>query len=222
MFNEPAPNTENADEDLHQASDVEKADVDLGAQMASQRDHPIVKAAGDAGEIGDQGPLYGLSAGLLLVGLASGNRRLAGSGVSMCAGVAAADISKRLTKRLVRRTRPHVQLDEGRYKTDAGGSDHKPDQSFPSGHMACSTAAARALSRNFLPAGAAAGVTATAVGISRVAKGAHWPLDVIAGAVIGLAAEAVSARFLKFGAVFIARVSGTRRGIASFSLSRRS
>ena len=113
--------------------------------------------------------------------------------------VGAADLSKRLVKGLVRRTRPHVLLDDGRYKTEAGGSAQKPEQSFPSGHTAGSVAAARALSRNFPAAGAAAGAAAVGIGISRVAKGAHWPLDVAAGAVIGLAAEALSAMLLRLG-----------------------
>ena len=183
---------------LSEASDAEKADVELGAKVASQRDHPIVKAAGEAaGQAGDQGPLYALSATVLIAGLAARNRRLAGSGISMLAAIAAADASKRLTKALVQRTRPHVLLDHGRYKADAGGSDEKPEQSFPSGHMAGSTAVARALSRNYPKAGAAAGTAAVGIGISRVASGAHWPLDVVGGAAIGLAAEALSAMVLR-------------------------
>ena len=193
------------------ASDVEKADVELGKKLASERDSPAVKAAARAGEIGDQGPLYLLSAALLVAGLAARERRLAGSGISMLAAVGAADLSKRLVKGLVRRTRPHVLLDDGRYETDAGGSEQKPEQSFPSGHTACSVAAARALSRNFPAAGAAAGTAAVAIGISRVAKGAHWPLDVAAGAVIGLAAEALAAMVLRLGwRSYCERVHATR------------
>lgn len=197
--------------ELPRAADVESADVALGKKLASERDSPAVKAAAKAGEIGDQGPLYVLSAALLVAGLAARERRLAGSGISMLVAVGAADLSKRLVKGLVRRTRPHVLLDEGRYDADTGGSSEKPEQSFPSGHTAGSVAAARALSRNFPPAGAAAGVAAVAIGISRVAKGAHWPLDVAAGAVIGLGAEALSAMLLRFGwRRFSERAGGTR------------
>jgi membrane-associated phospholipid phosphatase len=198
MSDDPASNNKSAETDVQTASDVEKADVELGTKIASKRDHPLVKAAGKAGKIGDQAPLYALSAGLLIVGLTSRNRRLADSGVSMLVSIAAADLSKRLTKRFVRRTRPHVLLDHGRYETDSGGSGHKPEQSFPSGHTAGSVAAARALSRSYPRAGAAAGVASVAIGISRIAKGAHWPLDVLGGAIVGLAAEALSAALLKF------------------------
>src|SRR5215218_9749343 len=38
---------------------------------------------------------------------------------------------------------------------------------------------------------------ATALGATRVLKGAHWPLDLLAGAVIGLAAEAATSSLLR-------------------------
>ena len=192
MSNEPAPHSGDEAQHVGGASELEKADVAIGAKLASQRDRPLVKAAGKASKLGDQQPLYAISAGVLIVGLVSRNRRLACSGGAMLAAVGAADLSKRLAKALVRRTRPHVLLDEHRYDSDTGGSERKPEQSFPSGHTACSVAAARALSRDYPRAGVAAGLAATAIGVSRVAKGAHWPLDVLGGAVVGLAAEALS------------------------------
>src|SRR4051812_22241085 len=183
--------------ELADASDLEKVDVELGKRVASQRDEPLAKAAGNASKIGDQGPLYAISAGLLIAGITTRDRRLRDCAITMLAGVAAADLSKRLTKNMVRRTRPHVLLDERRYERESGGSEDKPEQSFPSGHTACSVAAARALSRTYPRAGAAAGVFALAIGISRITKGAHWPLDVLGGGMIGLAAEAVSAMACK-------------------------
>ena len=193
-----------------QRSDVENADIELGAKMASQRDHPAVKAAGVVGKIGDQGPLYVISTALVLVGALTRNTRVISSGLLMGAAVGVADLSKSGIKRLVLRTRPHVLLDEQRYESDAGGSDEKPEQSFPSGHTAGSVAAARALSRDFPSIGAVAGVAAVGIGVSRIAKGAHWPLDVLAGAVIGLAAEAISTSLLRLTAAKVHRLRSCR------------
>lgn len=192
MFEESAPEPEHQHEDVGAASDLERKDVELGAKLAKHRDHPVAKAAGDASKIGDQGPLYAISTAVMLGGLVSRRPAIARSGIFMLAAVGLADVTKRIVKAEVRRTRPHVLLDEDRYAADGGGSPRKPEQSFPSGHTACSAAAARALSREYPKTGIAAGVAAVAIGIARIAKGAHWPLDVCGGAIIGLAAEAVS------------------------------
>jgi membrane-associated phospholipid phosphatase len=182
-----------SDESDSTTSKVEKTDIALGKKIASKRHHPAVKAAASAGKLGDQGPLYALASGVLAVGVASRDRRVTDCGLAMIAAIALADVGKRIAKRVVRRTRPKVLLEEGRYDADTGGSDRKLEQSFPSGHTACTVAAARALSRHFpetMPAAAAATVI---IGLSRVAEGKHWPLDVAAGAVIGLVAEGLSA-----------------------------
>jgi membrane-associated phospholipid phosphatase len=146
-----------------------------------------------------------LSAAVLAGGLISRDRRLAGTGIAMLAAIAGADLGKSLTKGLVHRSRPHVLMDEDRYKAGSGGSDDKPEQSFPSGHTAGSIAVARAVSRNYPRAGAAAGILTVAIGASRLAKGAHWPLDVLGGAVIGLAAEKITAALLGAALVLLTR-----------------
>ncbi len=170
--------------------DLEAADVALGKRVARHRDKPAVKAAGKASEIADQGPLYAISAGVALWGLISGNRRLGRTGVELLVAVGAADAGKSIIKRFVKRTRPYMLLNEGEYESGAGGAGRKPQQSFPSGHMAGSVAFGRALSRTYPKAGALCAAASVGVGWSRVAKGAHWPLDVLAGAVVGLLAEA--------------------------------
>ena len=187
--------SKNQDNNAAPASDLEQADIELGKKIAKHRHHPAAKAAGKAGKFGDQGPLYALSSGILAVGVASRHRRLTDTGLSMLAAIVAADVAKRIAKKLVRRTRPKVLLDEGDYEADTGGSADKKEQSFPSGHTACTVAAARALSRNVPEASVPAAAVSLGIGLSRIAKGEHWPLDVAAGAFIGLAAEALTARF---------------------------
>src|ERR671921_657104 len=104
-------NSRNQNDDAASLSDLERADIDLGKKIAKHRHHPVAKAAGKAGKLGDQGPLYALSSGVLAVGVASRDRRLTDTGLSMLAAIAAADVAKRLVKSLVRRTRPKALLD---------------------------------------------------------------------------------------------------------------
>ena len=184
---------------------VEEADLELGQKLASEKDDPLVHALVKVGNLGDQEPLYGYAACVIGAGLLTWNSRRARLGVSMLLAVASADLGKRFLKNKVTRTRPHVLLDEGRYKTEAGGSEAKPEQSFPSGHVACTVAEARAISRH-TPGAAPWSATGVAIiALARVAKGDHWPLDVAAGLVLGLVAEAVSSGVLRLLGVAPAR-----------------
>jgi len=107
------------------------------------------------------------------------------AGACILVGVGISDVTKSFVKDRVKRSRPHKLLDEGDYQFELGGSDEKKEQSFPSGHVAGTVAAAAAISR-FYPS--AAPYTSSAAGIitlSRVVKGKHWPLDLAAGLAIG-------------------------------------
>lgn len=178
------------------AEEIEQSDIELGEKLASKRNDPVVRSASKVGKLGDQEPLYAGSLVTLIYALATCRLRLAIAAIAVLAGVAAADAGKTVAKRSVHRTRPHVTMDDHRYESGAGGSEQEPEQSFPSGHVACTAAAARALSRHY-PASSPWGALATIIIASaRLAKGAHWPLDVAAGLVIGLVAEKVSSSIL--------------------------
>lgn len=172
------------------ANPVEKADVAAGLALARFRDHPIVERLAQAGEVSDQEPLYAVTGFTFALGLILRDRRLAEAGGRMLGAVVLSAVLKSVVKRTVTRTRPNVLMDKGRYETSLGGDEKKPWQSFPSGHTAGATAAARALGRLYPETGWACVAAAAALGMIRIAKGAHYPLDVVAGAAVGLAAEA--------------------------------
>lgn len=80
--------------------------------------------------------------------------------------------------------------------------------SFPSGHTALSFAAAGVLSSLVPSARAGWWAGAIAVACSRVYLGVHYPLDVIAGAAVGIASAAIALVIVRFG---FRRITDARR-----------
>lgn len=113
---------------------------------------------------------------LALVG-ATADRRRCGRWLRATAAVTAAWLLNEVTKRIVRRRRPDLP--------DCPPLSGGPDRgSFPSSHATTSFAAARAF-------GPLIGRVplygfATTLSLARVALGAHYPSDLLAGIVLGL------------------------------------
>jgi len=175
---------------------IEQMDISVGEKLAGQRQNTLVRCCSSVGELGDQGPLYLLGSTVIMIAWWRDKPRLLHTGVRMIAAVAVADLSKRMIKKLVTRSRPHQLLDEDNYERNSGGSHEKSLQSFPSGHAAGTVAVARAISRSYPRAGKAAMAGAALVGLSRLLKGAHWPMDVAVGALLGWVSEQVSRRVM--------------------------
>ncbi|HUQ89624.1 MAG TPA: phosphatase PAP2 family protein [Vicinamibacterales bacterium] len=86
-----------------------------------------------------------------------------------------------VVKPFVHRARPYESL-------DIRLIDARPtNESFPSGHAAMAVAGALAGARMIPGAGWILWPLAAAISISRLYLGVHWPSDVLAGALIGLA-----------------------------------
>lgn len=175
-------------------SRIERADIAAVRATESARESLSVRALGAAAEVADQPPLFSICAATLGVGLLSGDRRLARVGGRMLAAELIATAIKSVAKRLVDRTRPHLLIDEGRYELKPGERSHGPVNSFPSGHTAGAVAVARAVARGYPGAALPAYAAAAAVAGIQVPRARHYPTDIVAGALVGLIAEAAVER----------------------------
>lgn len=168
----------------------EEADIKLGVALAGAKDHACIRALATLSEVGGWKSVFALSAGTAAFGVLSGNPRLAAAGRHMLGASILASLAKTSAKHLVHRTRPNVLMDTGLYTRGWLGPNVGPWQSLPSGHAAVSVAAARAAGRAYPEIRGAAYAGAAGILIVSILRGAHFPSDVIAGSLIGLAAEA--------------------------------
>lgn len=121
-----------------------------------------------------------VATGIALAWLAGERGRRAGIATSIAA-LGTTYVVQRMVKPVFRRRRPWVDRDVlvvGVRTTDA---------SFPSGHSASSFAAATTLATFYPKASPLVFALAGGVGLSRVHLGHHFPSDVVAGGLIGIA-----------------------------------
>ena len=128
-------------------------------------------------EISDGPILFAVS----LVLMFSRKRKLKLLGLIMLAGLTVSFYVVSGLKALVARPRPSLVL------TDVFLLAKEKSMSFPSNHAATSFMAATALTAYFKRYAAVFYSFAAAVAVSRVYMGVHYPSDVLAGAVIGIA-----------------------------------
>ena len=131
-----------------------------------------------------------VAAGAALAWLGGAKGRRAGLATTIAA-LGTTYLAQRMLKPIFRRTRPWVDRDVivvGIRTTDA---------SFPSGHTAASFAAATALASFYPGTAPLVYALATGVGLSRVHLGHHFPSDVTAGAILGIASGSAVAWLLR-------------------------
>lgn len=176
------------------ATRIERADIAIGHAAARYKDHPLVKAIGTASEIADQPPMIALSVATLGAGLVRDDRRLTRTGARMLASHLVATAVKTLVKQRVDRARPGLFTTHHAHRITPGDTDDGPMNSFPSGHTAGVVAVTRAIAREYPGASTPAALGAAVVATIQPARGTHFPIDIVAGAILGLASEWLVAR----------------------------
>jgi membrane-associated phospholipid phosphatase len=170
---------------------VEEADIATAENLGQHRNEPAVRAVGAVSEVADQAPSIALCGALLILGIIAERPKLAEAGGRMLASVLLATAIKSATKRMITRTRPNVVLDRGEYDFGMESSERGDHQSFPSGHTADAVAAARGLARVSPGASGAAYAAAVVIAAVQVPRAKHYPLDLLAGAAVGIISEAL-------------------------------
>jgi len=129
-------------------------------------------------------PVIGVPIALFAVGHVNNNRELAIAGFTTFAGIASTGlIGEFLLKNTIRRKRPYHVI-EGTRLITKGASGF----SFPSGHSSSTFSLATGLSLHFPKwyVIAPSFAYATIVALSRPYLGAHYPSDLVAGAILGV------------------------------------
>ncbi|MFF2521050.1 phosphatase PAP2 family protein [Streptomyces liangshanensis] len=121
-----------------------------------------------------------------VVAATGGRRGRVAAGAGLAAMGLAEVLSNTVGKQLVERRRPPKE-----WIPNAEVEDRPTSSSFPSGHTAAAVAFAATVSVVWPRAGALCAPPALAVALGRVHSGAHYPSDIAAGGLIGLAATAL-------------------------------
>ncbi|KOT94847.1 phosphatase PAP2 family protein [Streptomyces ardesiacus] len=167
-------------------ADLRAVDGALYAAVAATSTPTLDRALRRLSHAADHSKIsLGIAAVLSLGGARARRAALAGVGAVAVASASA----NLLGKRLVHRARPDreaARVTVDRYVPMPASA------SFPSGHTAAAVAFATAVGVVLPEAAVPLGLLAGAVGYSRVHTGVHYPGDVAAGAVVGVAGGAVA------------------------------
>ncbi|WP_062012221.1 phosphatase PAP2 family protein [Aureimonas sp. AU4] len=180
--------------------DLERQDIELAEAAGRHRHRPLVRWAGWASEIADQPQLAAICGATMAAGLGFRRLDLVGTGARMLAAHALATAAKGWIKDRVRRSRPEVVIEEGHYEREAGDTHDPDERSFPSGHTAGAVAVAAVVSVRVPWLALPAFALAAGASLAQLPRAKHYPSDLAAGTVIGLAAAALSLGLFDLGA----------------------
>ncbi|WP_164549754.1 phosphatase PAP2 family protein [Altericroceibacterium xinjiangense] len=175
-----------------QLSPPERADIAILRKMEPAIRSKLGYWTGKIGNLADEPPLRAFAAGCFAIGVFGGHARLRRAALRMLAAHTLATAVKTVGKNNIDRSRPMALLDDKRYLMASGHSHEAALQSFPSGHTAGSVAVAHGFTQEYPRHGAAAYGVAATLGFLQIFRRAHFPGDVLAGAVVGMAAGAIA------------------------------
>lgn len=165
-------------------------------RIAPRRGSKSAKAVDLVGKLGDQPELRTISGVVVAAGLLTANRRLIRAGIRMLLAHELATLAKDLIKERIDRTRPHSATSHSQRTVKPGRHTAKTKTSFPSGHSAGAVAVARAFGREYPEHLAPALGAAAVVAGMQVPRLNHYPTDVAAGTLLGIACEEVAHRIV--------------------------
>lgn len=167
---------------------LERMDIEAAKAAARHRHHPAVKAMGTLSELADQMQLTALCGTVIAGGLLAGRGDIARTGLRMMAAHVLANTVKRRIKNRLRRTRPEKMVKERDYQFEPGEARDGYETSFPSGHTAGAVAVARVVAGDRPALAGPAWGLAALIAAVQIPRAKHYPVDVVAGAALGLAA----------------------------------
>lgn len=176
------------------AGPIARLDIDMVRHAHPFANHPVVRVLSPLGKAADQMPLNVVGASILGAGLIAGKPALTRFGIRFLAAHFVGIALKTAAKALFARPRPNVVAREGRHDTRLPGVGDPGRQSFPSGHTAGAFLAAGAVARFAPPAAPYAYGAAVLVGLVQIPERNHFFSDIVAGAILGLAADALTER----------------------------
>lgn len=168
------------------AEDVDTAVADA---LVPYAEDAAVRALGAVAELSDQEPLYAAAAGVLATAVVMRDGSTWRTGTRILAAHLLATALRGVVKSMVDRTRPEAAARRGDYVLRKGERHESDFNSFPSGHTAGAVAVAMAVGRDHPGARGPAFGLATLTGAAQIVRSRHYVTDVVAGAVIGVAAE---------------------------------
>lgn len=177
--------------DENSEAPIEEVDQAVAEALIPYVGQSGVKAIGAVSDLTDQEPLYAAAAATLVTAALLRDGRTWRAGTRLLAAHLLATALRGIVKQMVDRTRPDAAAERGEYVLRPGERKDSDFNSFPSGHTAGAVAVARAVGRAYPRSRNVTLGLAAAAGLAQVVRSRHYVTDVLAGAMIGWAADSL-------------------------------